>query len=397
MASGLGLPVQIYPMFEIARRAVGPVVRRAPAGHRRAVVAVFSEVAADNPYAWSGRGSPPTRSRATATPDNRMIGFPYTKLMNSNNTVEQPRRCRRAPPSPPARGRPRDRWVFPGRARTGTTTGSSGPGRPALVAGDPCRWRSPCSPARHRRHRPRRPLLVLPVRGADRGRRARPRPRGRPLTVTGGMSFVGGPGNNYATHGRHDGGRLRDDPGSRRPVTANGGYVTKHASASTAPSHRRARSRRQTPQAEVDALPRGSGRGPRRRRHHREVHGDARPPWRARVASSPACSPTVAGVGQRARTGHRQGDDRRRPLRPRRDAALRRDARPVLTRVLSLCLLQLRRARRARRPTRCAPRRGAWARHRCSRPPSTGCRCTARRRARRAGCRRRPRPPRPRS
>ena len=41
----------------------------------------------------------------------------------------------------------------------------------------------------------------------------------RPLTVTGGMSFAGGPWNNYPCHGIATmAGRLRDDPGSRRAV-----------------------------------------------------------------------------------------------------------------------------------------------------------------------------------
>jgi acetyl-CoA C-acetyltransferase len=52
----------------------------------------------------------------------------------------------------------------------------------------------------------------------------------RPLTVTGGLSFAGGPWNNYVTHSLAAMvGRLRDDPGSLGLVTANGGYVTKHA------------------------------------------------------------------------------------------------------------------------------------------------------------------------
>jgi acetyl-CoA C-acetyltransferase len=52
----------------------------------------------------------------------------------------------------------------------------------------------------------------------------------RPLTVTGGLSFAGGPWNNYVTHSiAAMAGVLRDDPGALGLVTANGGYVTKHA------------------------------------------------------------------------------------------------------------------------------------------------------------------------
>jgi acetyl-CoA C-acetyltransferase len=52
----------------------------------------------------------------------------------------------------------------------------------------------------------------------------------RPLTVTGGLPYFGGPGNNYVTHSiaemiHH----VRAKPGSFGLVTANGNYVTKHA------------------------------------------------------------------------------------------------------------------------------------------------------------------------
>jgi acetyl-CoA C-acetyltransferase len=52
----------------------------------------------------------------------------------------------------------------------------------------------------------------------------------RPLTVTGGLTFAGGPGNNYVTHSiAAMTGRLRDDPGTLGLCTANGWYLTKHA------------------------------------------------------------------------------------------------------------------------------------------------------------------------
>ena len=54
----------------------------------------------------------------------------------------------------------------------------------------------------------------------------------RPLTVTGGLSFAGGPGNNYATHAVCSlVERLREDPGSSGLSTAVGWYMTKHAAA----------------------------------------------------------------------------------------------------------------------------------------------------------------------
>jgi acetyl-CoA C-acetyltransferase len=52
----------------------------------------------------------------------------------------------------------------------------------------------------------------------------------RPLTVTGGLSFAGGPWNNYVSHAIATMvERLRSNPGDVGMCTANGGFITKHA------------------------------------------------------------------------------------------------------------------------------------------------------------------------
>jgi acetyl-CoA C-acetyltransferase len=79
----------------------------------------------------------------------------------------------------------------------------------------------------------------------------------RDLTVTGGLCFAGGPWNNYVMHAIATiVQRLRDEPGSFGFVSANGGYVTKHAFGvySTTPPSEGFRAAH--PQDEVDALPR---------------------------------------------------------------------------------------------------------------------------------------------
>ena len=53
---------------------------------------------------------------------------------------------------------------------------------------------------------------------------------GRPLTVTGGLTFAGGPWNNYVSHSIATmAERLVAAPGASGLVTANGGYLTKHS------------------------------------------------------------------------------------------------------------------------------------------------------------------------
>lgn len=52
----------------------------------------------------------------------------------------------------------------------------------------------------------------------------------RPLTLTGGLPFFGGPGNNYSLHGIAEmAAKLRANPGDYGLVLANGGWMTKEA------------------------------------------------------------------------------------------------------------------------------------------------------------------------
>jgi acetyl-CoA C-acetyltransferase len=87
-AHGLGLPVNTYPMFENALRARD---RRGLADHQSRLgnlFAPFTRVAAANPYAWF----PTERSAAELVevgPQNRMISFPYPKYLNAIMQVDQ--------------------------------------------------------------------------------------------------------------------------------------------------------------------------------------------------------------------------------------------------------------------------------------------------------------------
>lgn len=257
-ARGVVMPVQVYPLFEQAHRlALGRSIDE----HLVAMSelwARFSEVAARNPHAWIQTAMSAEQIR-TPSSDNRWVGFPYTKLMNSNNAVEQSAglilcSAERAE----ALGVPRDRWVFPhsgtdahdhyfvsNRDHLGSSPAIRLAGRAALdlagVAVDDLAhvdlyscFPSAVQIAAHE--------LGL---GTD-----------RPLTVTGGLSFAGGPWNDYVTHSIATmAGVLREDPGSVGLVTANGGFITKHAFGvySTAPPA--GPFRHADLQEEVDALP----------------------------------------------------------------------------------------------------------------------------------------------
>ena len=85
---GAATPTRVYPLFENAIRAhLGLSVDE----HQRRLGELcsrFTSVAAANPYAWFPEARSPEEI-ATVRPDNRIVGFPYTKLMNAIMEVDQ--------------------------------------------------------------------------------------------------------------------------------------------------------------------------------------------------------------------------------------------------------------------------------------------------------------------
>jgi len=81
-------PPMVYPLFETALRAGAG---RSVDEHQRHVSELwsrFAEVAAGNPAAWSRVAYSPEEIR-TVSPDNRMVCFPYPKRMCANIDVDQ--------------------------------------------------------------------------------------------------------------------------------------------------------------------------------------------------------------------------------------------------------------------------------------------------------------------
>ncbi|HEX6238887.1 MAG TPA: acetyl-CoA acetyltransferase [Acidimicrobiales bacterium] len=232
VARGIVLPAQVYALFEQAvRHAAGRTIDEHLV-HLGELWSRFSAVAAGNPHAWVREPLSPEQVR-TASPTNRWITWPYTKVMNANNAVEQAAGLLMASAGrAEALGVPRDRWVFP-VAATSAHDHLAVSHRADLHSSPAIRLAA-------------RALLELGGCGVDDlahvdlyscfpsaveiaadeiglG-------LGRQLTVTGGLSFAGGPWNNYVTHALATMCQvLREDPGALGLVTANGGYVTKHA------------------------------------------------------------------------------------------------------------------------------------------------------------------------
>lgn len=257
---GIVLPVQVYPIFENALRAAAGRGVEEHSVFISELWARFSEVASRNPYAWVQEAKSAEEIR-TPTATNRMVGFPYPKLMNSNNDVDQAAALVVCSAGAASRlGVPADRWVFPwsgtdahdhdfvsNRADLSSSPAIRTAGRLALglagVGPDDLAHVDlySCFPS------------AVEIAAAELGLGF-----DRPLTVTGGLTFAGGPWNNYVMHGiatMVD--LLRADPPAVGLCTANGGYVTKHAfgvySATPPPS---GAFRWEKPQSVVDALPR---------------------------------------------------------------------------------------------------------------------------------------------
>ena len=232
---GMVAPATVYPLFENAWRA-----RRGWSldEHRRRLGALLSpmtEVAAANPHAWF----PVRRSAAEIAvpgPGNRMVAFPYTKYMNAVLAVDQGAAvivCSQARAR--ALGIPASRWVH-------WWGGGDAVEEPWHVAERPDLARAPgiaraggaalaeagvaIGEIEHLDFYSCFPCAVQLARDAlgiaDDDR--------RPVTLTGGLPYAGGPGNAYTLHSLARAvERLREAPGARALITGVGWFLSKHS------------------------------------------------------------------------------------------------------------------------------------------------------------------------
>ena len=112
-ARGIVNPIHMYPIFENAiRHARGETIDSHIERISR-LWAGFSRVAAENPHAWTRECKTPLQIR-TPGPGNRPVSFPYPKLMNSNEKVDQGAALILTSTDVARRlGIPRAKWIFP--------------------------------------------------------------------------------------------------------------------------------------------------------------------------------------------------------------------------------------------------------------------------------------------
>jgi acetyl-CoA C-acetyltransferase len=231
----LDRPAYVYPLFEQALRiSAGESIE----DHRKRIGelwARFNAVAVRNPHAWI-RKPVAAEEICQDGPTNRMISWPYTKLMNSNNMVDQSAALILA--SVEAANRlqvPTERWIYP-------YAGTDAHDTYAISERDELH-RSPAIRIAGARALELTGIGIddvdyvdlyscfpsaVQVAAAELGLSVDD--PARPLTVTGGLTFAGGPWNNYVTHSIATmAGLLAANPGRRGLITANGGYLTKHS------------------------------------------------------------------------------------------------------------------------------------------------------------------------
>ena len=232
---GLRMPPDIYPIFENALRARRGLDRETHRRRMGALMSRFTQVAAKNPHAWF----PVARSADELTQpsrNNRMIAFPYTKFLNAVMETDQAAAVLLMSAAAARElGVPEDRWVhwwggahaeeeawFPSErpdfgacpSLRDAATGALAEAGLALHEIDCIDFYS-CFPVAVE--------MACEMLGLDESD-----PRG--FTVTGGLPYAGGPGNNYTLHSLAAmAERLRARPGAKGLVTGNGWYLTKHA------------------------------------------------------------------------------------------------------------------------------------------------------------------------
>lgn len=251
---------ETFPLFDTARRARLDRSLADDAAEAGAVMAAMTKVAAANPHAWR-----PTvldaATVATPTPENRYVGWPYTKHEVAVMDVDMSAALLLATAEKAdALGVPKDRRLY--------LAGSAYAEDPAGIAerADMSRSAAMAAVGRHALAQSGVGLDELDVielyscfpasvrLACDALGIALDDPRG--LTVTGGLPYAGGPASGYLVHAIASAfDRLTSDPG-RALITGIGMHMAKHVAAvwDSAPSESGVAAADQTGvQAEVNA------------------------------------------------------------------------------------------------------------------------------------------------
>jgi acetyl-CoA C-acetyltransferase len=203
--------------------------------HRARVAALwarFSQVASKNPHAWIQQAYS-AEELATPSDENRLVAYPYTKRMVANMVVDKAAALLLCSAEAAQRqGVPESRWVYP-HAATDVLASVPGPERPYLHSQPAIGLGG----ARALELADQAPESIdhvdlyscfpsaVQIGAAELGF-----PLERDLTLTGGLTFGGGPFNSGVLHALATlVTRLREAPETTGFVSSIGGYMSKHA------------------------------------------------------------------------------------------------------------------------------------------------------------------------
>jgi len=234
-AAGCIAPLMIYPLFEHALWANEGGTLEELQSRVGSLQARFSGQAASNPHAWGPTGHS-AEFIASASPQNRDVTLPYTKLMNSNIQTDQAaavllmseRAADRFAVAPERRvylhgsSHATEPWFFSEREDLGRS--------PAMGAAIHSALGQASSSLDDIHALDLYSCFPCAVRIAGKEIGYDPISDPRSPTVTGGLAFAGGPGNAYVLNSiAAMAQQLRSNPGEKGLVTAVGWYLTKHA------------------------------------------------------------------------------------------------------------------------------------------------------------------------
>jgi len=262
-AHGLIAPIQAYPLFENAIRKERGWSVEAHMLAMGELFAPFTEVAANNPLSFYGTQRS-AMELASVTKENRFICFPYPKFMNSRDAVNQG-----AAVVMTSVGKARQlgidprKWVF--------LHGCSEANEKLLISDRVNLHSSPAIAANSQQAfamagKTLEDIDLIDIYSCfpsavevacDALGLSCSDPRG--LTLTGGLPFFGGPGNNYSMHAIATAiPLLRAKPQQYALITANGGRLTKHATGIYSATPVRGEWQRESNekiQAQINAMP----------------------------------------------------------------------------------------------------------------------------------------------
>jgi acetyl-CoA C-acetyltransferase len=232
LARGMNSASDVFAIIESAIRFARGETLEAHAARLAELWAGFSAVACKNPNAWI-REPHSAEQIGRASPENPMISYPYTRLMNANARVDMGAglllcslETARSAGVPEAKlvflhaaTEANDSDFLSTRAEFHRSPALRIAGRRALeLAGRTAEAIDhvdlySCFPS------------AVQVAAAELGF-----PESRPLTVTGGLTFGGGPLNSYGLHAiARMAEVVREERGSTGLVHGNGGWLAKHA------------------------------------------------------------------------------------------------------------------------------------------------------------------------